>query len=72
MSKTSVSPQFPAEISGGDQDTTVEEKSIGKANPEDTAWPEEVQDQILLKSPDLPTLSELQKHRITHLPCLAC
>ena len=59
---------FPAEVSGGDQATAAEEKGTGEAQSEDAVGPDEVQDQRVLKSPDLPTLSELQKHRITHLP----
>ena len=52
----------------GDQATAASEGSKAVAASEDAEGPEEIQAQRKLQSPYLPTLSELQQHRITHLP----
>ena len=58
-----VSPLYPTEnLSEGAQATAAKVEDHGSATSE------EVQRQRVVASPTLPTLSELQKHRITHLP----
>ena len=58
-----VSPLYPTEnLSEGAQATAA------KAEDHGSVTSEEVQRQRVVASPTLPTLSELQKHRITHLP----
>ena len=51
-----------------DQATAASEGSKAVEASEDAEGPEEIQAQRKLRSPYLPTLSELQQHRITHLP----
>ena len=52
----------------GDQATAASEREKVSAASDDANGSEEIQAQRTLQSPVLPTLSELQKHRITHLP----
>ena len=66
----SISPLFPTELgSGGAQATAADGTAHADEELTNTPIePEEVRQQHVPPTPYLPTLSELQEHRVSHLP----